>query len=295
MGDVLSELLDVLRLERIEENIFRGRSQDLGWGRVFGGQVLGQALSAAGQTVPEDRLVHSLHGYFMRHGDAGKPIVYTVDPIRDGRSFTTRRVVAIQGGQAIFNLAASFQIHEDGFEHQDEPMPDVGGPDGLPSEKALSQALIARLPEAVLAGVPDGIKERAVSDRPVEIRPLDPIDPTRPGVRPPRKRAWFRASGALPDDPALHLYLLAYVSDFHLLTTALQPHGVSWLDPGVQLASLDHAMWFHRPVRLDDWLLYDIDSPSASGARGLARGRWYSRDGTLVASTAQEGLMRRRR
>jgi len=292
MRDVLQELTGILQLERIEENIFRGPSQNLGWGRVFGGQVLGQALSAAEQTVPADRPAHSMHGYFMRPADAEKPIVYTVDPIRDGRSFTTRRVVAVQDGKAVFNMAASFQVVEPGFEHQAAPAPEVEGPDGLASERELGRAYLKRLPEAVLAAIPEGIRERAVAERPIEIRALKPVDPMKPGVRPPSRQVWFRCSGELPDDPRVHRYMLAYASDFHFLVTAMQPHGVTWLTPGIQSASLDHAMWFHRPFRMDDWLLYDIDSPSSTGARGLVHGRFYNREGELVASTMQEGLIR---
>jgi acyl-CoA thioesterase-2 len=294
MRDVLTELIEILSLERIEENIFRGQSQDLGWGRVFGGQVLGQALSAAEQTVPGDRPVHSLHGYFLRPGDASKPIVFTVDPIRDGKSFTTRRVVAVQDGNAIFSMSASFQVEEPGFDHQSE-MPKVEGPDALLSEQELGKRYLDRLPEAFRAKVPVAMRERVVADRPIELRPVAPIDPLNPGRREPREQVWFRASGALPDRRSIHQYMLAYASDFHLLGATMQPHGVTWLTPGMQVASLDHAMWFHRPFRLDDWLLYDIDGPSAQGARGLARGRFFTRDGVLVATSMQEGLIRNRR
>ncbi len=297
--DRLAELLTILRLERIEENIFRGQSQDLGWGRVFGGQVVGQALSAAAQTVDPARQVHSLHAYFMRHGDASKPIVYTVDPIRNGRSFSTRRVVAVQDGQAIFSLMASFQVAETSFDHQSATMPDVPDPDTLFTEQELAKRFFDQLPPAVLARIPEKIRDRAVSERPIELRPVDPLDPVKPAVRPARRQVWFRANGSLPDtaalQPALHPYLLAYASDFHLLAVSMQPHGVSWMTPGLQVASLDHAMWFHRPFRMDDWLLYDIESPSAQSARGLAFGRFFNRDGVLVASTAQEGLTRDRR
>ena len=296
MRDVLTELIEILSLERIEENIFRGRSQDLGWGRVFGGQVLGQALSAAEQTVPEERVVHSLHGYFLRPGDAHKPIVFTVDPIRDGKSFTTRRVVAVQDGRAIFSLSASFQVEESGLEHQAAEMPEgVPSPDDLVSEQELGKRYLGQLPEEVRARIPKGMQDRVVADRPIEIRPVVPLDPIHPDVREPKRQVWFRASGALPDRRSLHHYMLAYASDFHLLGSSMQPHGVTWLTPGMQVASIDHAMWFHRPFRFDDWLLYDIESPSAQGARGLAQGRWFTRDGTLVASTAQEGLIRDRR
>ena len=284
MSDVLKELVDLLALERLEENLFRGRSQDLGWGQVFGGQVLGQALSAAAQTVPAERGAHSLHGYFLRPGDVGRPIVYDVDRIRDGRSFTTRRVVAIQKGRPIFNLAASFMADEPGFEHQDLA-PEVAGPEGLPSHLELTRKWIERVPEQVRAW--------AQAERPIETRPVDPVDPMDPKPGPARRAIWYRAAGPLPDDQALHRYLLAYASDFHFLVTSLLPHGVSWLSSGMQVASLDHAMWFHRPVRMDQWLLFDMESPSASGARGIARGRFFDQQGALVATVAQEGLMRR--
>ena len=284
MPTVLTELLDLLRLERIEENLFRGQSQDLGWGNVFGGQVLGQALSAAEQTVPDDRPVHSMHGYFLRTGDARKPIVYEVDRIRDGKSFTTRRVVAVQSGHAIFTMAASFQIREEGFDHQAE-MPAAPGPDGLESEVELARRHADRIPPP--------LREQATSDKPIEIRPVDRFDPLSPQPCPPQRRVWYRAIERLPDRTSVHQYLLAYASDFNLLGAAMQPHGVSWLTPGMQVASIDHAIWFHRPFRMDDWILYAIDSPSASGARGLSRGQFFTKDGLLVASTAQEGLLRR--
>jgi acyl-CoA thioesterase-2 len=283
---VLDELVQLLGLERLEENLFRGQSQDLGWGTVFGGQVVGQALSAAAQTVPSDRLVHSLHAYFLRPGDVTRPIVYDVDRIRDGTSFTTRRVVAIQNGHPIFGLAASFHKEESGFDHA-EPMPEAASPESLRTEQELLAPFIDRLP--------DYAKPRAVADRPIETRVVDPVsDPFHPEVRPARRAVWLRTTGPLPDDPALHAYLLAYASDFALLTTALLPHGATWLTGGLQLASIDHVMWFHRPFRMDDWLLYVMDSPTAHGARGLVRGLFYTRDGVLVASTSQEGLMRQR-
>jgi acyl-CoA thioesterase-2 len=296
MSDILAELIDILSLERIEENIFRGRSQNLGWGRVFGGQVVGQALSAAEQTVPEGRHVHSLHGYFLRPGDANKSIVFIVDPIRNGHSFTTRRVIAVQGGVTIFNLSASFQIEEPGFDHQAAELPaGVPEPEALRSERELGRRYLEKLPFAVRSALPAAMRERIVAERPIEVRPVNPVDPIRPDALPPTKQVWFRVNGELPDRPSLHHYLLAYASDFHLLGTALLPHAASWLTPGMQVASLDHAMWFHRPFRFDDWLLYSMDAPSASGARGFARGQWLTRDGVLVASTAQEGLMRDRR
>jgi acyl-CoA thioesterase-2 len=286
---VLDELVTLLALERIEQNLFRGQSQDLGWGTVFGGQVLGQALSAAVQTVPQERHVHSLHGYFLLPGDVTKPIVYDVDRIRDGGSFTTRRVVAIQNGNAIFNLAASFQIEEPGYEHQDEMPPDVPAPESLRTEREL----IAASP--LLAKFPDHVKARALAERPFELRPCESQDDFfAPRARPPSRMVWLKTGGRLPDDPALHRYLLAYASDHGFVTTSLLPHGVTWLSPGMRVASLDHVMWFHAPFRVDDWLLHVMDSPAAHGGRGLVRGRVFTRDGRLVASTAQEGMIRRR-
>ncbi len=286
---VLDELVALLSLERIEENLFRGQSQDLGWGTVYGGQVLGQALAAAVATVderPSPRHVHSMHAYFLRPGDVRRPIVYEVDRIRDGSSFTTRRVVAQQNGQPIFMAAASFQTVEPGFSHQ-ATMPDVPAPETLPSEQDLLRAQMDRLPRVLL--------ERALTDRPLEMRPVHPgPDPAAPTPMPPYRNVWLRAVERLPDDPGLHTALLAYASDWSLLTTALLPHGVTWLTPGMQVASVDHSIWFHAPFRLDEWLLHSIDSPAASGARGLVRGQIFSRDGRLVASTAQEGLIRLR-
>lgn len=287
MSNVLDDLVKLLALERIEENLYRGQSQDLGWGTVFGGQVLGQALSAAVHTTPSDRHVHSLHAYFLRPGDVSKPIVYDVDRIRDGSSFTTRRVVAIQAGRPIFNMSASFQLDEPGFSHQDA-MPEAPAPESCPTEQERFAKYAHRLPPPM--------RERAKADRPFEIRTTDPEDdPFTPAPRPPTRMMWIKAVAKLPDEPALHRYLLAYVSDFSFMTTALAPHGYTWVTPGLQLASIDHVMWFHRPFRVDDWLLHVIESPSAAGARGLVRGRVFSRDGALVASTAQEGLMRERR
>ena len=282
----LAELVALLTLERMDEGCFVGASHDLGFPQVFGGQVLGQALAAAAATVPVERSAHSLHGYFLRPGDARQRIEYCVDPSRDGRSFTTRRVVAHQHGRPIFHLAASFQVTEEGYDHQAEA-PTVTGPEGLASELDLTRAVSHRLPEKV--------REIWTRERPIEIRPVDPVDAFRPPRRAPRQYAWVRAVGELPDDPTLHRCLLAYLSDFKLLGSALRPHGVSYLTGEVQMASLDHALWFHRPFRVDDWLLYAMDSPSASGARGLAHGRLFDRQGRLVASVAQEGLMRPRR
>ncbi len=284
MSQVLDELVQLLALEKLEENLFRGQSQDLGWGTVFGGQVLGQALSAAVQTVPAERHVHSLQAYFLRPGQVDKPIVYDVDRIRDGGSFTTRRVVAIQGGHAIFNLAASFQTHEEGFEHQDV-MPEVPAPETIPSEADRVAAETRPLPKFV--------RERT-RERPFEFRHVTSDDILAPKKLPPARMLWLKTRGELPDDPALHAYLLAYASDHAFIATALLPHSVSIFTPKMQIASLDHVMWFHHPFRVDEWLLHVMESPAAAGARGLVRGRVFSRDGKLVASTAQEGLMRKR-
>lgn len=290
MSEVLNKLVDLLSLEQLEENLFRGQSQDLGWGTVFGGQVLGQALSAAAQTVPDERAAHSVHGYFLRPGDVSRPIIYDVDRIRDGKSFTTRRVVAIQKGRAIFSMSASFQVEEPGFEHQPDGKEIVekeSGPDGVWSEEQILHRFADKIPES--------IRDKWLSrEWPIEIRPVDPPNPLNPAPMEPQRAVWFRASDTLPDNVALHRYLLAYASDFGFIATALYPHGVSWATPGMQVASIDHAMWFHRPFRCDEWLLYVIDSPSASGGRGLVRGQVYGSNGDLVASTAQEGLIRRR-
>ena len=287
MTKPLDDLVALLRLERLEENRFRGESQDPGWGTVFGGQALGQALSAAIETVAPDRHVHSLHAYFLRPGDVTQPIVYEVDRIRDGRAFTTRRVVANQGGPAIFAMECSFQVEEPGAEHQ-VAMPPAPAPETLPTEQERLAPFLTTAPEKVRALL--------LAERPFEIRTADQIgdDPFAPARGEPWRLTWMRAIGALPDQPALHACLLAYVSDYHFATTALAPHGLSWLSPSVQLASIDHVMWFHRPFRCDEWLLHAIESPTAQAARGLVRGSVFTRDGRLVASTAQEGLVRSR-
>jgi acyl-CoA thioesterase-2 len=279
---ILADLLHLLQLERIEDNIFRGESRDLGGERVFGGQVLGQALTAASYTV-KDREVHSLHAYFLRPGDVNAHIVYEVDVARDGRSFSNRRVVAIQHGRPIFNMAASFQVPELGLTHQ-AGMPAVPGPDGL--------ADMREIPAEILSNVPEKMQRFLTHERPFEVRPVEPIQVLAPPPAPPRRHIWIKTIEALPDDPDLHRNLLAYVSDYQLVATATLPHGIHFADGKVQMASLDHAMWFHRPFRIDEWLLYAMDSPNASGARGLALGRFFTADGTLVASTAQEGLIR---
>jgi acyl-CoA thioesterase-2 len=280
---IVGELIDLLRLERLEENLFRGQSRDIGTRYVFGGQVLGQALSAAQRTVDPDRAVHSLHAYFLRAGDIEAPIVYDVDRARDGKSFSVRRVVAIQHGQPIFNAAASFQVHESGFEHQID-MPEVPGPENLPPPDRVPADELAKLPVKVQRwlGRKGAFEFRYVSGR-------NEVDPRK---RPPYQQIWFRLIDRAPDDDNLHRALLAYASDFHLIGTAMLPHGISYLQHNVKVASLDHALWFHRRFRADEWLLYACDSPSAQGARGLTRGMIYARDGRLVASTAQEGLIR---
>jgi len=284
MRQALTDLIQLLDLEPIEVNLFRGRSPQDGWQRVFGGQVLGQALVAAARTV-EGRAAHSFHAYFLRPGDPKLPILYDVDRIRDGSSFTTRRVVAIQHGKAIFNLAASFQVDEPGLEHQIE-MPDVPPPEGLPNEVELRQRQIERIPEKFRATF--------LRERPIEVRPIDPVDEFAPEKRPPFQNVWFRAVDSLPDERALHQCVLAYASDLTLLDTSNLPHGVSWWSEKFQTASLDHAMWFHRPFRADEWLLYAQDSPRAAGARGFNRGSVFTRAGELVASVTQEGLIRLR-
>lgn len=285
MHPVLAELLAHLCPARLDSSRFLGQSQDLGWGNIFGGQVVAQALCAAGATTPPERAVHSLHSYFLRTGDARLPVEYEVEPTRDGHSFSTRRVRAVQKGQAIFSMEASFQIDEPGFDHQD-PAPETTPPEELRSEVELARALGDRIPAPLRA--------MATADRPIEVRPVQPVSALRPKALPPSRLVWFRAIDALPDDPALHRALLAYASDFHFLGASLQPHAVSWLTPGMQVASLDHALWFHRPLRMDDWVLYAIESPSASGARGLVRGRFFTREGRLVATAVQEGLIRQR-
>lgn len=286
MTTAIDSLLQILDLETLEHNLFRGRSPQVGWQRVFGGQVIGQALVAASRTVVADRQVHSLHGYFMRPGDPAVPIIYEVDRIRDGGSFTTRRVVAVQHGHAIFSMSASFKVPEEGFDHQFD-MPDVPIPEDLPSEKEMA----ARMPDSV----PENIRKYWERERPIELRPVDLTHYFSSKSLPPKQYVWVRASSALPDDPRIHQCVLAYASDMTLLDTSMFPHGKSVFLPEIQAASLDHAMWFHRPFRADEWLLYAEDSPSAFGALGMNRGLLFSRDGTLVASTAQEGLIRRKK
>lgn len=290
MNDTLHYLLDLLDLERIEEDIFRGHSHRSVIPRVFGGQVAAQALVAACRTVPEDRLPHSLHSYFLRPGDPGAPIVYDVDRIRDGRSFTTRRVVAIQHGQPIFHLSASFQTHEEGLEHQ-EPMPDAPDPETLATA------------DEMLPKYADRFFDPSVADlllqarRAVDLRyAVEPPYGTVGAAREPRSQVWFRTDGRLEgaaDQPMIHLCLATYVSDMTLLDSVLLAHGRGgWTVGDVVGASLDHAMWFHRPFRADEWLLYDTESPTTQAGRGLARGRIFTRDGRLAVSVIQEGVVR---
>ena len=282
MHPVLKDLIGLLRLEQIEDNIFRGDSRDIGSPQVFGGQVLGQALSAAQNTV-DGRVAHSLHAYFLRRGDVNSPIIYEVDRARDGGSFSNRRVVAIQHGRPILNLAASFQNPEEGLMHQVE-MPDVPGPDGLKDLTEVAKDMLQYIPS---------VMRRFMTDkRPFEFRHVEPINFETPEKLPPKKHVWIRAVDTLPDNPVLHQNLLTYMSDYELLGTAMLPHGLSFTRGSVIMASLDHALWFHGEVKMDEWLLYAIDSPNSSGARGLTRGQLFTQDGRLVASTTQEGLMR---
>jgi acyl-CoA thioesterase II len=283
MPAAVANLLSTLDLEALEHNIFRGHSPQVGWQRVFGGQVIAQALAAASRTVAADRPAHSLHAYFLRPGDPEVPIIYEVDRIRDGKSFTTRRVVAIQHGHAIFSMSASYQVEEGGLDHQ------VAAPAVPPPEKLMSEEELQRLVMAVAA---EPVKAYWRRERPIELRPVSLRHYTGRDKLEPVQQVWFRATGPLPDEPAVHKCVLAYASDLLLLDTSLYPHGRNLFDPDLQVASLDHALWFHRPFRADDWLLYAQDSPTASGARGFNRGAIFTREGALVASVAQEGLIR---
>ncbi|CAN5617338.1 acyl-CoA thioesterase II [soil metagenome] len=278
----IADLLTLLDLEPLEVNIYRGRNRDIGSGRVFGGQVMAQALVAAQRTVEEDRTAHSLHGYFILPGDLAAPIVYFVDRLRDGGSFTTRRVTAIQHGRAVFNMSASFHRAEHGIEHQSE-MPDVPPHESVVPELDQIRDGADRIPPSV-RGV-------LTQDRPFDMRTVD-IGPYETTPREPVRHMWLRSHGAMPDSPPAHQAALAYVSDYGLLAAAVQPHGLHIRSRNLQAATLDHAIWFHRPFRLDEWLLYTMDSPAAAGARGFTRGSVYTRDGRLVASVAQEGLLR---
>lgn len=284
MQDVLQQLIDVLQLKQLNNLVFEGCSEDLGFKNVFGGQVCGQALMAAYQTV--DQLsAHSMHGYFLRPGDHSLPIQCEVQIIRDGSSFATRRVIARQDDKEIFTLNASFQKDEAGSEHQFD-MPESKSPEELASELEIRRRFKHLIPEK--------LREQFTRDKPIEIRPVKPIDYTNPDIRPPYKQNWFRAVASVPNDLSLHHCLLAYASDFGLLGTSMLPHGLSFMQKGMQVASLDHSIWFHRPFKVDEWLLYDMDSPSASGGRGFNRGNIFNQQGELVASVCQEALIRKR-
>lgn len=284
MSEVLQNLLTLLHLEKIGPNQFRGQSQNLGLKQLFGGQVVGQALSAAKQTVLPERKVHSCHCYFLRPGDSRQPVDYEVEIIRDGHSFSTRRVSALQNDQTIFYMTSSYQINEKGFDHQAVVMPDVPTPESLPSETDIARKVAHLLPEPM--------KNIFCNEMPIEMRPVKFHNLLKGEIDKPIRHVWLKANGIMPDDPGIHKYLLGYASDFNFLPTALQPHGVALLQPGMQVATIDHSIWFHRPFRLDDWLLYSVESPSASGARGFVRGQFFTRDGLLVASTSQEGVIR---
>lgn len=285
MRQVVRELLDILQLEPLEQNLFRGQTRATGQRSIFGGLVAGQALMAASRTVPADRPVHSLHAYFLRPGDFNLPIIYEVDRIRDGASFTTRRVNAIQHGKAIFSLAASFAVDEEGVEHQNS-MPDVPMPADLENDE--------RIRTQVAANIPEPFRSAFLQERPVEFRPVKPRNPFDITPQSPERMSWFRIPEILDVDQATHRVLLTFCSDFSLMGTAMLPHGMHFFQPQLQAASIDHAMWFHKPIRADQWLLYCTDSPRAAGSRGINRGLIYAEDGTLVASVAQEGLMRLR-
>lgn len=283
MSKPLNELLDLLQLEKLEEGLYRGESENLGLPQVYGGQVIGQALSAARYTVDSDRTVHSFHSYFLYPGDPEKPIIYDVENLRDGRSFSTRRVKAIQNGRPIFYLTASYHGEAPGFEHQNT-MPDISGPENFTSESELA-AQIAHL-------LPEKIKKVFCGEKAIEMRPVTVINPLKPQKAEPKQYLWIRANGELPNNQLIHQYLLGYASDWGFLVTALHPHKVSLMTPNFQVATIDHSIWFHRPFKMDEWLLYAIESPTASNTRGLVRGEIYNRQGDLVATAVQEGVMR---
>lgn len=280
---LVRQLIELLDVEEIDTDLYRGPRQPGGVGRVFGGQVIAQALQSAQRSIDDGKAAHSLHAYFMRPGDEDHPIIYRVVRDFDGRSFATRRVIAMQKGQPILNMAASFQLPAEGLHHQDA-MPDVPGPEELRSESELR--------EEIQDAVPEKLRRFFLRARPIEIRPVSPRNWFRPEKMAPVQNSWFRVAAPLPDDPALHRAMLAYASDMTLLGTCMMPHGVTWMDGRVQTASLDHAVWLHEPFRFDDWLLYTTDSPWSGHSRGFNRGRIFTRDGRLVASCAQEGLIR---
>ncbi|WP_159651848.1 acyl-CoA thioesterase II [Vibrio atypicus] len=283
MSKPLNELLDLLQLEKLEEGLFRGQSENLGLPQVYGGQVIGQALSASRYTVDPDRTVHSFHSYFLYPGDPEKPIIYDVENLRDGRSFSTRRVKAIQNGRPIFYLTASYHGDAPGFEHQNI-MPEIPGPENFASESELASRIADFLPEK--------LKKAFCGEKPIEMRPVTVVNPLKPQKAEPKQYLWIKANGEMPDNQLIHQYLLAYASDWGFLVTALHPHEVSLMTPKFQVATIDHSIWFHRPFKMDDWLLYAIESPTASNTRGLVRGEIYNREGHLVATAVQEGVMR---
>ncbi len=286
MNRVLQDLVNLLDLEPLEVNMFRGQSRDLGGKSVYGGQVIGQALVAAARTV-DGSVPHSLHAYFLRPGDMALPIVYEVDRVRDGRSFSARRVLAIQHGAPILSLIAAFQKPETGSDDHQMPMPQVPPPESLRFQHELRREWADAAPD-----LHPRVREALTRELAIEFKPASPWNQLAPDKRTPQHHIWFRAAGKLPDDPMLHRCVLAYASDFNLLTTALLPHGRAYVQPDMVVASLDHALWFHRDARVDDWLLYAMDAPSAQGARGFSRGLIYDRSGRLIASVAQESLMR---
>ena len=284
MGKALEELLELLDLEQIETNIFRGMSPSDGWQRVYGGQVIGQALVAASRTVEDEaRSAHSLHGYFLRPGDTTIPILYSVDRIRDGRSFTTRRVVAVQQGEAIFSMSVSFQVLERGLEHQNQ-IPDVPPPEACIDLQALRRQHSASTTQNIL--------DQANQPQPIELKFVESFNEFNPNPAPPIQHVWVKTSGEMPKNYRLNQCLLAYASDLTLLDTSYRPHGIGWRNDKFQVASLDHSMWFHKPFLTDEWMLYQQDSPFAGGARGFSRGTIFNTKGDLIASVAQEGLIR---
>ncbi|CDL83249.1 acyl-CoA thioesterase II [Xenorhabdus szentirmaii] len=283
MSQALENLINLMHLEKIEEGIYRGQSEDLGFPQVFGGQVIGQALYAAKQTVADERMIHSFHSYFLRPGDSHKPIVYDVEILRDGKSFSARRVSAIQHGHPIFYMTASFQGLEEGFEHQNT-MPIVPFPEELDSQENIARKMADSLSTKL---------KRPFSALPLEMKLIKPHSLPNHAPHDPVRYVWFRSNGKMPDHPYIHHCLLGYASDFNFLPTSLQPYDIEFMAKNMQIATIDHSMWYHRPFNMDDWLLYSIESPSASGARGFVRGHIYNREGILIASTTQEGVIRK--
>ncbi|WP_416776694.1 acyl-CoA thioesterase II [Xenorhabdus budapestensis] len=286
MSQALQNLINLMHLEKIEEGIYRGQSEDLGFPQVFGGQVIGQSLYAGKQTVTDERILNSFHSYFLRPGDSHKPIIYDVEILRDGASFSARRISAIQNGHPIFYMTASFQAHEEGFEHQG-PMPKVPLPETLAPQQEIIKNISHQLP--------DKLKSVFSASPPLEIRPINFHRSINNSSEEPIRYVWFRSNGKLPEELCIHYCLLGYASDLNFLPTSLQPHNVHFMEKGIQVATIDHSMWYHRPFRMDDWLLYAIESPSASGGRGFVRGHIYNRGGVLIASTTQEGVIRKRK